>query len=228
MSDEEFVDQSEEIARRLPRLADTQRVAAACRGSGNPAALAWVVEALEVEAGDRLIDLGGGLGGPATWIERRYGCEVVLVEPDTTPLAAARRLFDSTVVCCDGAGLPFRSGGFDVALAFGVLSVVPRPADALTEARRIAGSLGVIDYCATGDGPVEAGGSTFVTQSALRQMILDAGWAQLEVAAQLMPAPRAWRCAVDSLDVPPVASEQEVIEAIERGVIAPMAVVAVR
>ena len=44
-------------------LGDDHALAAACRGSGGPAALAWLADHLELAPGDRLLDVGAGMGG---------------------------------------------------------------------------------------------------------------------------------------------------------------------
>ena len=48
--------------------------------------------------------------------------------------------------------------------------IVLREIDGLSY-EEIAFSLGVLDYCSTGDEPVEAGGSTFLTERGLRDMV---------------------------------------------------------
>src|ERR1700710_2945823 len=53
---------TEEAARAL---GPEHAVPAGCRGSGSEGALRWLADALEVRAGDRVLDSGAGVGGPA-------------------------------------------------------------------------------------------------------------------------------------------------------------------
>ena len=39
-------------------------IPAGCRGSGSPAALAWMSDSLALSASDRVLDAGAGVGGP--------------------------------------------------------------------------------------------------------------------------------------------------------------------
>jgi len=55
-------------------------VPAACRGSGKPAALDWLLAGLRAGARDLLADVGAGLGGPAAYAADRTGVRPVLVD----------------------------------------------------------------------------------------------------------------------------------------------------
>ena len=46
------------------RLGPDYAIPAACRGSGQPAALDWLLEGLGPVPGEPLVDVGAGLGGP--------------------------------------------------------------------------------------------------------------------------------------------------------------------
>ena len=79
-----------------------------------------MVAHLRPEPGDRLLDLGGGIGGPARWIAARFGCHVTSL--DLTPefcraaeeLNAATGLSDCVgVVEGSAADLPFSEAAFD-------------------------------------------------------------------------------------------------------------------
>lgn len=50
---------------------------------------------------------------------------------------------------------------FDVGLILGVLSVLARRSEAFCEAHRLASRLGLLEHVATGNGPVQTGGSRF-------------------------------------------------------------------
>src|SRR4029077_20603647 len=54
-------------------------VPAACRGSGQPVALDWLLTDLRAGPGDLLLDVGAGIGGPAAHAVDRTGGRARLV-----------------------------------------------------------------------------------------------------------------------------------------------------
>src|ERR1700741_5281028 len=64
-------------------------VPAACRGSGQPVALDWLLRALRAGPGYLLLDIGAGIGGPAAYAIDRAGVRAVLVEPEPDACRAA-------------------------------------------------------------------------------------------------------------------------------------------
>ena len=232
MSEAEFDEAASAIAAELDGVDIDRRVAAACRGSGNPAALAWLAEGLGLRAEMRAIDLGAGLGGPASWLSRRYGCAVVALEPAAGAAAGAAALFELTVVRGGAGAVPFRDDSFDVALLLGVVSVVDDAAAALHEAPGVGTRLGLLDYCASGSGVVRAGGSEFRPSAALEAGVEAAGWDVVQAVDLTVPPPVSWDEAADALETDigdeARASEAEVAAAIEAGRIAPRLLIAVR
>ena len=77
----------------LPAAVPEYYVPAACRGSGQPAVLDWLLERLGPRVGEVTIDAGAGLGGPAAYATRRTGVQPVLAEPEPDACRAAARLF---------------------------------------------------------------------------------------------------------------------------------------
>ncbi len=138
MSDTEFGDQAADIGSRISELAQVDQIAAACRGSGNPVALAWLAENLALSHVTDVVDLGAGVGGPSAWMRRRYGCTVIAVEPEEQAARAASSIFGLPIVVASADMTPFGADMFDAALLLGVASVVERPESALGEAHRIA------------------------------------------------------------------------------------------
>ena len=67
-------------AEALTGLPASCRIPGACRGSGNPSALAWLAEAMELTPSTRMLDAGGGIGGPAGWVAERYGVTPTVLE----------------------------------------------------------------------------------------------------------------------------------------------------
>ena len=92
----------------------------------------------ELKAGDKVLDIGCGLGASLEYIREKYKAEVYGV--DVQPLAvqrAAERLGPDRVFCTDAAKLPFESGSFHLALMECVLTLIPEPEKALQEALRV-------------------------------------------------------------------------------------------
>ncbi|PRC55913.1 SAM-dependent methyltransferase, partial [Mycobacterium sp. ITM-2017-0098] len=67
----EFDTVAEWTAEAARRLGDEFFLPAAGRGSGSPAALDWLIDALELQADDVLLDSGAGVGGPASYAGQR-------------------------------------------------------------------------------------------------------------------------------------------------------------
>ena len=82
-------------------------IPAGCRGSGQPSALDWLLEGLRPRAGELMIDVGAGVGGPSAYAAGRTGVRPVLVEPEPGASRAAARLFHALVVQADARALPF-------------------------------------------------------------------------------------------------------------------------
>ena len=62
-------------------LGPDHAVPAGCRGSGSEGALRWLADALAVRPGDRVLDSGAGVGGPAGWLAAERGVRPVCAEP---------------------------------------------------------------------------------------------------------------------------------------------------
>ncbi|MET0909454.1 MAG: methyltransferase domain-containing protein [Ilumatobacteraceae bacterium] len=227
MSDNEFGDQAASIATRIRDLQPEDRIAAACRGSGNPVALAWLAESLRLDERARVTDLGAGLGGPAAWLRSRYRCSVTAVEPELQAASAGRSLFALPTVVAAADAAPFADDSFDAALLLGVVSVLDDPRTALSEAARLADRLGILDYCSTEPAPVRAGGSTFRTEQQLCDLVASLFEAH-RFAMVTIDAPQPWSQANDAVHATPDPDEADVTEAIEAGRIAPFMLVASR
>ena len=77
----------------VQRLGADHAIPAGCRGSASPGALAWLGEACELAEGSILVDVGGGVGGPAAFAAERFGVHPVLVEPMLGACRAAHAMF---------------------------------------------------------------------------------------------------------------------------------------
>ena len=222
MSESEFDQVAVLTAQTLHGADFLDRVSGACRGSGNPAALAWLADGLRLDESTRVIDLGAGLGGPAAWIARRYGCRIVAMDPAHGAATGCHLLFDTPVVRAVASHAPFAADAFDVGLILGVLSVLDRPGESLAEAHRIASRVGLLEYIATGGAPVHAGGSRFPTHAGVRSLLHDAHWLIDHDAVVGLAAPGSWNNGIDAdlaYDDASLAAEAEVVEAITDGAI---------
>ena len=199
----EFGTVAEWTAQVAADLGPEYYIPAACRGSGHPSALDWLLTGLAPRPGAVLLDAGAGVGGPAAYARERAGVQPVLAEPERGACRAAATLFPAApVVQADATALPCGDASVDLAWCLGVLCTASGP-DAqramLRELRRIvrpAGRIGVLVYVAlTAHLDDPPAGNHFPARSEL-SALLDA--ARLEVvsaanAAGMPPPPPAWR-----------------------------------
>ena len=195
----EFDTVAEWTAEVAAELGPEYLVPAACRGSGKPAALDWLLAGLRARPGDLLVDVGAGLGGPAAYAADRTGVRPVLVEPEPDACRAAARLFGAPVIQADATALPFADGAVSLAWSLGVLCTAPsREAQLamLLEMRRVVrpgGRIGLLVYLAVTaklDDPPQ--GNHFPTSTDLHTLLRRADLDVVAVAdSQGMPEPSA-------------------------------------
>jgi SAM-dependent methyltransferase len=181
-------------------------LAAACRGSGSPAGLAWLAEALAVSAADRMLDAGSGVGGPAAWLREHAGVVPVCAEPMRGAAGASHRLFGLPAVAANGRSLPFPDGTFDAAWCLGVLDTAADKAALLADVRRVlgpGGRFGLLAFVA--DGPLPPPlpeGNEFSTEDELRALLDGAGFRirRTAPAPPLRDAPESWRSRADRVE----------------------------
>jgi SAM-dependent methyltransferase len=183
-------------------LGQQYRIPAACRGSGRPSALDWLLDWLAPQPGDLMIDVGAGLGGPAAYAAERTGVRPVLTEPEPDACRSAARLFGHPVLQADATALPIADGVAAQAWCLGVLCTAGGPADQramLRELRRVlrpAGRAGLLVFLAARDrldDPPE--GNHFPTREQLTAYLAEVGLEQTAVAdTASLPAPSAaWK-----------------------------------
>jgi len=179
-------------------------VPAACRGSGSPATLQWLIDGLAIRSSDRMLDCGAGAGGPAAFATEVSGVRPILTEPEVGACRAARRMFGSTMLQA-ASELPLRSGTCDVAWSLGVLCTVPDQPLLLRELRRVlrpSGRLGLLVFVATGELPADRPeGNDFPTWDRLLQLLAEAGLTVDAAAteADLDAAPTDWKARADAV-----------------------------
>ncbi|MFC5947796.1 class I SAM-dependent methyltransferase [Pseudonocardia lutea] len=186
-------------------------VPAACRGSASPAALTWLASRCRLEAGTRLVDVGGGMGGPAAHAREEHGVRPLLVDPMPGACRAARRMFGIPAVVGTGAQLPVVSARADAAWCVGVLCTTAEKAAVLDEIHRVlvpGARLGLFVLVADGgDGhgaDVEGApeGNDFPTRDELARLLDDARFRLVESVdlADLPGPPRSWQDRIARVD----------------------------
>jgi SAM-dependent methyltransferase len=207
--EDEFGTVAEWTAEVASDLGPDYAIPAACRGSGQPAALEWLLAGLDPAPGALLADVGAGLGGPAAFAAAKAGIRPLLLEPEHAACRAAARLFSLPVIQADATALPLADGRVDAAWSLGVLCTLPSRDAQLTmlrELRRIVrpgGRIGLLVYVAARlplDDPPE--GNHFPTKDDLDALVLNADLEVLSSAnAHRLSAPPAdWRHDIDVVD----------------------------
>jgi SAM-dependent methyltransferase len=182
----------------VDRLGPDHAIPAGCRGSASPTALTWLGEACELARDARLLDAGGGVGGPAAFAAHRFGVRPVLVEPMLGACRAAVRLFDLMAVAGAGQRLPLASGSVDAAWCLGVLCTTTDKAALLHELRRVlpaGGALGLLVFTAlTTPLPDPPEGNAFPTDDEVARLLAHSGFdlVQQVDTADLAAAPLSW------------------------------------
>ncbi|MFV2216893.1 class I SAM-dependent methyltransferase [Actinomadura sp. LOL_016] len=192
----EFDDGAGWTADAVEQLGERHAIPAACRGSANPAALAWLAEACELSPGTRLLDVGAGAGGPAAWAAKRFGVRPVLLEPMPGACRAAARLFGLPVVRATGERIPLRAESVDAAWCLGVLCTVRDKAALLREIHRVlapGAPLGLLVVVARSPRVFPSpDGNRFPTQRELARLLAGAGFDLTEQIARPDGTPLSW------------------------------------
>lgn len=160
-------------------LGPSYYIPAACRGSGSPAALDWLIDSLRLDSGQVLLDCGAGLGGPAAYASRRRAVRPVLLEPELGACRAARKLFGFPVLQGSASAIPIADESCDSAWALGVLCTTSSQLALLEELRRVvrpAGGIGLLVFVKqTPEHDEQPDGNNFPSQEALDEMVCHAG-----------------------------------------------------
>jgi len=119
------------------RLRGVERCAAASPTPGFPQLLDSVMSVLADLPDGPWLDVGGGLGGTASWLDRTFGRHVIVADVSIESVRGAHRLFPSLdVVAATAASLPVRDACAQVAVVSGMISLVADPDPLLAELRR--------------------------------------------------------------------------------------------
>lgn len=208
--DDEFEVLPRWTADAVRRLGADHAIPAACRGSASPSALTWLGEACELAAGSVLVDVGGGMGGPAAFAAERYRVRPILLEPMPGACRAAVRLFGpvlgSATLVAAGDRLPLAPGSADAAWCLGVLCTTGAKAELLAEVRRVlrpGAALGLFVLLADQPRPLGAPeGNLFPSEQELADLLSGAGFQLVErrPTADFGAAPRSWTDRADRVE----------------------------
>lgn len=149
---------------------------------------------LGADAGDHVLDIGSGIGGPARWLAATHGCRVTGIDLTPEFCAAARRLNEVTgladrvtIVEGDATRLPFADGMFERAWSQNVIMNIADKARFYGEAFRVlrpGGVLALANIVAGTGGPMvfpvpwasSAADSFLATADESRRAIVTAGF----------------------------------------------------
>ena len=171
---------------------------AACRGSGSPSALRWLLDRLAPLPGDRMLDCGAGVGGPSAFAR---GGDRDRAHADRSGVrglpgrSAAVRLPRRPG---EGSPLPFAAAAFDLAWSLGVLCTVRDQDGFLAELVRVlrpAGRLGLLVFVAAEPLPEQPEGNTSRPRTALRALLSSHGLTVADSAsvADFAAEPTEWQ-----------------------------------
>ena len=186
-------------------LGESYAVPGACRGSGTPSVLQWLLDGLGPAPGEPLLDVGAGMGGPAAFARTARGVRPVVVDPAAAACDAARRLFSLEAVRAVGERLPLSDRAFRSAWCLGTICTTPSHAELVGELARVlrvGGRVGLLVLVAReGAWFTAPTGNHFPTRARLVELLAGSGLAVLaERESRTLPdAPQAWRRAEEAV-----------------------------
>ncbi|MBK0393783.1 class I SAM-dependent methyltransferase [Ramlibacter algicola] len=158
-----------------------------------------LADRLTIDAGDQVLDIGCGIGGPARYIATRFGCHVTGIDLTPTFVAAGRKLtalleLEDRVAMEEGDAqhLPYADGRFDGALAQHVTMNIPDRSRFFAEAARVLKPGAFFALTEHGLGPAgtphyplpwseDGSGAYLVTPAETRSLLQQAGFEDVEV-----------------------------------------------
>lgn len=228
-------------------LGESYAVPGACRGSGTPSVLQWLLDGLGPAPGEPLLDVGAGMGGPAAFARAARGVRPLVVDPSPAACDAARRLFSLDAARAVGERLPLPDSTFRSVWCLGTVCTTPHHGLLVGELARVlrpGGRVGLL-VLVRGEGASFAppAGNHFPTRTGLEELLAVSGLGMLasRESRTLADAPQAWRRAEEAVAAKVEADhgedpaflaargqEERLGRLLSRGLVFGLAVVAVR
>jgi SAM-dependent methyltransferase len=180
---------------------------------------------LEPRPSERVLDIGGGIAGPARWVAARFGCHVTSLDLTPEFCGAAEALNAATglsgrvrVVQGSATDLPFPEAAFDRAYSENVAMNVADKSRLYAEALRVLRPGGTFTFSHYGSGPAgephyplpwaaEPATSFLVSPAETRDQVLAAGFEVVifrDKTEEVLPDLRENRRRLEEQGLPPL------------------------
>jgi len=145
--------------------------------------LQWIEDELQLSAGDRLLDVGCGKGGPGLWVANRTAVHLTGIDHSAVAVAKATnqaKRFDHVhnprFVAADVADLEVEERSFDAAMSIDVLQLVVRLPEALSTLARVLKPGGRLAFSAFESPTEKAAAGKQRYPADFRPLLRDAGF----------------------------------------------------
>ena len=175
------------------------RLIGACSSTTNPSVLEWVTARLRAYAGDRVVDLGAGLGGCSSWTAARTGADMLAIDGLEASIVGLRHLFPgipAAVARVDA--LPLADASMDHAISLGLVDQLTELDGFAASAARVlrpGGRLVTVFFAADAPGAARTGLAAIPHPTTYLAALHAAGFTdvRLDALSDLPRPPEHWR-----------------------------------